>query len=260
MISFPFFKQETFQAPCRVHCLSLLNVECEKSMTGFLCHVWKVYKWHCCIAEVVGHFPWKNCYSDILFVKPWRQEEQMSLTSMRGYLTADLKINLWLYALQLMLDLCQQQEQQAVLCLTCAERRKIYWRNCKLLQEKNGWTLLSYFDSVLEAGKDIKMTESDPCCTFEQISGRNSSTVRRPHWGFSQVIQSKAFQCEKHETAHPFLCKLLAEKNGAPQTGLKHHSASFLSPFWSPLQAVNLFISCWFQVYKQTFSFFSLGN
>lgn len=134
-------------ALCTVHCLSLLNVECEKSMTGFLCHVCKVYKWHCCIAEVAGHFPWKNCYSDFLFVKPWRQEEQMSLTSMRGYLTADLKINLWLYALQLMLDLCQQQELQAVLCLTCAERRKMYWRNCKLLQEKNGWTLLSYFDS-----------------------------------------------------------------------------------------------------------------
>lgn len=263
MISLPLFKQETFQALCTVHCALPLSVEC---------WVWKI---------------------DDRFPMPCLQSLQVTLLHSRSCWAFSLEeLLFWFSFCQAMkaggtnvLDIyeglsnCRPEDKPLIICPPahagsvsaaraascavpdmCRKEKNVLEKLQVTAGEKWMNSALLFWFTVLGAVKDIKMTESHPCCTFEQISGRNSSTVRRPHWGFSRIIQSKAFQCEKHETAHPFLCKLLAEKNGPPQTGLKHHSASSLSPFWPPLQAVNLFISCWFQVYKQTFRFFSLGN
>lgn len=147
--SFAHF-QKAFWAPCRVHWLSLLNVELCKTDDGScpmssLQHT--VYKQHHWTAEATGLCLCKSCYSGILFVKSWMQEKHMSSTSTRGHQTADLKKNLLIDTLQLMLDQCQQKKQQAALCSACAEWRQMYWRNCNLSREKNWSTPLSYFDS-----------------------------------------------------------------------------------------------------------------
>lgn len=147
--SFAHF-QRVSQTSCRVHWLSLLNAElCETDGGNHPVSSQQQigYKECCWTAGATGFFSARAAILGFFFVKSWRQEKQMSSTSTRGHQTADVKEELLIRTLQLMLDQCQQKQQRAALCPACAEWRQIYWKNCNLPREKNWWTPLSYFDS-----------------------------------------------------------------------------------------------------------------
>lgn len=80
-----------------------------------------------------------------------------------------------------MLDQCQQQEQQAVLCLMCRKETNLLEKLqvIKGKKKKRMYFALLFWFIVLGAGKDIKMIESYPNCAFELTAGVNSSKVRR---------------------------------------------------------------------------------
>lgn len=190
--SFAHF-QKAFWAPCRVHWLSLLNVELCKTDDGScpmpsLQHT--VYKQQHWTAEATGLCLCKSCYSGILLVESWMQEKHI-LNMYKGPPNRRSKEKPLIRHSPADVGSVSAEKAASCTMLSMCRMETNVLKELQLIKGEKliNSTLLLWFIAS-GPGKNIKTLEIHPCCASEWTSGRNRSVVRKRLPGSCQLIWS----------------------------------------------------------------------